>query len=161
MVLKRLTLAILDQFYWPLLFGGTVFVCQQFPYRGNDMIHAIWIIPIALCHTFCLGHWPIGPERFGLSFIWGHHHLYLVGVWMISRPADYFINPTLCWRGPRRSKQPQRLQFLAFSLNSIMSLPRRAFYVVTALHHCFHRKEHNGLGAPRGQRHIPSKNLLK
>ena len=29
-----------------------------------------------------------------------------------------------------------KLQFLAFSLDSIMSLPRQAFYVVSALHHC-------------------------
>ena len=30
-----------------------------------------------------------------------------------------------------------RLQFLAFSLDSIMSLLRLAFYAVSALHHCF------------------------
>ena len=35
----------------------------------------------------------------------------------------------------RRNSCP-RLQFLAFSLNSIMSLPRYALYVVSALHHC-------------------------
>ena len=29
-----------------------------------------------------------------------------------------------------------RLQLLAFSLDSIMSLPRNAFHVVSALHHC-------------------------
>ena len=93
MVLKRLTLPILDQFYWPLLFGGTVFVCQQFPYRRNDMIHAIWIIPIALCHTFCLGHWPmlalkdldwVSSEVITICMMW-------MMVWMVSRSADYFM----------------------------------------------------------------------
>ena len=34
-----------------------------------------------------------------------------------------------------RSSCP-RLQFLAFSLDSIVSLPRKAFYVVSTLHHC-------------------------
>ena len=35
-------------------------------------------------------HWPIGKDL-DLSFNWGHQHLHLVGIWMISRSADYFI----------------------------------------------------------------------
>ena len=84
-------------------------VCPQFPYDGNDMI--FWFFPIVPCHAFCMWHWPI-CKNLDLSFIWGHHHLHLVGmdrllvstsfpgqnpgnevvlVWMISRSTDYFI----------------------------------------------------------------------
>ena len=44
-----------------------------------------------------------------------------------------------CLRDPTRSSYP-RVQFLAFSLDSNMSLSREAFYVVSALHHCFQDK---------------------
>ena len=35
------------------------------------------------CHAFCMWHWPIG-KNLDLSFIWGHHHLYLVSILWIS-----------------------------------------------------------------------------
>ena len=64
-------------------------------------------------------------QNFGLSSIWDHHHLQLVGrsvrsvdqSWLLH----YFILATPCWRDPTRSKRCSWLQFLAFSLNSIMS----------------------------------------
>ena len=72
--------------FWPWFSCGTVCVCPQLSYRGNDMI--FWIFPIVPCHAFCMWHWPIGKDL-DLSFIWGHHHL---SEYMdISRPADYFI----------------------------------------------------------------------
>ena len=40
---------------------------------------------------------------------------------------------------------PRILQFLAFSLGSMMSLPRWAFYVVSALHHCFEVQWHSAI----------------
>ena len=40
--------------HWPMSLAkrGTVFVCPQFPYRGNDMI--FWIFPIVPSHAFCM-----------------------------------------------------------------------------------------------------------
>ena len=65
---------------------GTVCVCPQLPYRGNDMI--FWIFPIVPCHAFCMWHWPVG-RNLDWSFIWGHHHL---SEYMdVSRQAEYFI----------------------------------------------------------------------
>ena len=67
---------------WPWFFCGTVFVCQLFPYHGNDMI--FWILPIVLRHAFCMWHWAIRKDL-DLSFIWGHHHLHLEGIWLIIK----------------------------------------------------------------------------
>ena len=50
---------------WPWFSCGTVCVCPQFPYRGNDTI--FWIFLIVPCHAFCMWHWPIG-KRFGFEF---------------------------------------------------------------------------------------------
>ena len=71
---------------WSWFSCGTVCVCPQLPYRGNDMI--IWIFPVVPCHAFCMWHWPTG-EDLDLSFIWGHHHPYKY--MNISRPTEYFI----------------------------------------------------------------------
>ena len=49
-----------------ILLRGTVFVCLQSPYRGNNMI--FWIFPVILCHAFCMWHWPI-CKNVDLSFI--------------------------------------------------------------------------------------------
>ena len=35
---------------WSWFFCGTVFVCQQSPYRENDKL--FWIFPVVLCHAF-------------------------------------------------------------------------------------------------------------
>ena len=47
--------------------------------EGNDMI--FWIFPMVPCHAFCMWHWPIG-KGLDFSFIWGHHHLHLVSIWI-------------------------------------------------------------------------------
>ena len=76
----------------------------------HDVI--FWIFPIVPYHAFCRWHWPIGKDL-DLSFIWGYHHL---SEYMdISRPAD---------EAQQGRNSCPRLQLLAFSLDSITSLPR-------------------------------------
>ena len=83
--LSRRKIMLTFNMVWPWFSCGTVCVCLQLPYRGNDMI--FWIFPIVPCHAFCLWHWPIG-EDLDLSSIWGHHRL---SEYMdISQTADYF-----------------------------------------------------------------------
>ena len=83
---------------WPWFSWGTVGVCPQFPYHGNEPI--FWLFPIVPCHAFCMWHWPIDKDL-DLSFIWGHHHLHTVGLWI---SADQ-LNTSQLWRDPTRSKQ--------------------------------------------------------
>ena len=87
--LFRSDMLLIFNMVWPWFSCGTVCVCPQFPYRGNDMI--FWIFPFVPCHAFCMWHyWPIGKDLYS-SFIWGHHHLILSEYMDISRPAEYFI----------------------------------------------------------------------
>ena len=81
---------------------GTVFVCPQFPYRGNDTIFGIF--PTVPCHAFCMWHWPIGKDL-DLSFIWGHHLLHIVDLWISVDQLNTSQLATPCWRDPTRSKQ--------------------------------------------------------
>ena len=38
---------------------------------------------LSLVTRFRMWHWPIGKDL-DLSFLWGHHHLHLVSIWIIS-----------------------------------------------------------------------------
>ena len=87
---------------WAWFFCGTAFVCPQFPYRGNDTI--LWTFPIVPCHAFCMCHWPIGKDLY-FSFIWGHHHLHIVGLWISVDQLNTSQLATPSWRDPTRSKQ--------------------------------------------------------
>ena len=87
---------------WPWFSCGTVCVCPQFPYRGNDTI--FWIFPIVPCNAFCMWHWPTGKDL-DLSIIWGHHHLHIVGLWISVDQLNTSQLATPCWRDPTRSKQ--------------------------------------------------------
>ena len=49
-------------------------------------------------------HWPIG-KYLDLSFIWGHHHLHAVGLWIWADQLSTSQLATPCWRDPTRSKQ--------------------------------------------------------
>ena len=95
---------------WPWFFCGTVFVCLQSPYRGNDMI--FWIFPVVLCHAFCMWHWPI-CKNLDLSFVWGHHHLrHLVDDQSINRLLHYLLHRAD--KTPTRSKQLSTVAILDF-----------------------------------------------
>ena len=94
---------------WPWFCCGTVSVCPQFPYRSNDTI--FWTFPIVPCHAFCMWHWPVGKDL-DLSFIWGHRHLHIVGLWISVDQLNTSQLATPCWRDPTRSKNScPRLQF--------------------------------------------------
>ena len=56
--LFRSDMMLIFYMVWPWFSCGTVCVCSQLPYRGNDVI--FWIFPIVPCHAFCMWHWPIG-----------------------------------------------------------------------------------------------------
>ena len=110
-VFNLYTLLLIFNMAWLWFSCGTVSVCAQFPYRGSDMI--FWIFPIVPCHAFCMWHWPMGKDL-DLSFIWGHHHLHLVGLWI---SVDQLITSQLatpCWRDPTRSKQLSTVAILGF-----------------------------------------------
>ena len=85
--LFRSDMLLTSYMVWPWFFCETVFVCPQFPYRGNDMI--FWIFPIVHCHAFCMWHWSKCKDL-DLSFIWGHHHLHLVG--MNDQTTSWLLN---------------------------------------------------------------------
>ena len=74
-------------------------------------------------------HWSIW-KKLDLSFIWGHHHLYLVDD-PLTRLLHYLLHRADETQQGRNSCP--RLQFLALSLNSIMSLFRQAFYAIISL----------------------------
>ena len=67
-------------------------------------ISLFWIFPIVPCHAFCMWHWPIGKDL-DLSFIWGHHHLHIVSLWISVDQLNTSQLATPCWRDPTRSKQ--------------------------------------------------------
>ena len=130
--LFRSDMRLIFNMFWPWFSCGTVCVCPQLPYRGNDVI--FWIFPIVPCHAFCMWHWAVGRDL-DLSFIWGHHHL---SEYMdISRPAEYFI---ACYTVLMR---PNKVETAVHGCNcwlSVWTLSRRCpvklFYAVSALHHC-------------------------
>ena len=99
---------------WPWFSCGTVFL-----YRGNDTI--FWIFPIVPCHAFCMWHWPIGKDL-DLSFIWDHHHLHLVGLWISVNQLHTSQLATPCWRDPIRSKQLSTVAiWLSFGLYRVIA----------------------------------------
>ena len=63
-----------------------------------------WIFPIVPCHAFSVWHWPIGKDL-DLSFIWGHHQLHIVDLWISVDQLNTSQLATPCWRDPTRSKQ--------------------------------------------------------
>ena len=105
-----------------ILFCLSVCVCPQSPYRGNDTI--LWIFPIVPCHAFCMWHWPIGKDL-DLSFIWGHHHLHIVGLWISVKQlhTSQLATPAEETQQGRNVTAVHGCN-LAFSLDSIVSLPR-------------------------------------
>ena len=82
-------------------FGHHHFSARQFclsavSYRGSDMI--FWIFVVVHCHGSCVWHWPI-CKHLDLSFVWGHHHLHLVG--MNDQSISSVITSLLatpCWQ---------------------------------------------------------------
>ena len=100
--LFRSDILLIFNMVWPYFSCETVCVCPQFPYRGNDTI--FWIFPTVPCHAFFIWHWLIGKDL-DFSFIWGHHHLHLVGLWISVDQLNTLQLATPCWRGPTRSKQ--------------------------------------------------------
>ena len=93
----------------------------------------------ACIHMICKRSDQPKIERFGKDFGFEFHlrssPSAYSGFVNISRPAAYF---TACYTVLKRPNEVETAVHgcnLVFSLNSIASLPR-AFYVVSALHHC-------------------------
>ena len=92
-------------------------------YRGARMKSKRTLTYYKQCHAFCMWHWPIGKDL-DLSFIWGHHHLHIVGFVNISRPAEYLTACYIVLKRPNKVETAVHGCNLAFSLDSIVSLPR-------------------------------------
>ena len=89
--------------------------------------------PLSSVLHVTLANW----QRFGFEFHQRSSASACSGFVNISRQAEYFIacQYTVLTR-PNKVETAVHGYNLAFSLDSIMSLPRQAFYVVSALHHC-------------------------
>ena len=77
-------------------------------------------------------------QRFGFEFLLRSSPSAYSGFVNVSRTAEYFT-ACCCYTVLKRPNKVETAVHgcnLAFSLDSIVSLPRRAFYVVSALHHC-------------------------
>ena len=123
------------RFFW-----GTVLVCPQFPYRGNDMI--FWIFPAVLCHALCMWHWPI-CKNLNLSFIWGHHHLHLVG--MDNQSISWLLHNSLHRadrQDPARSKQLSMVAILVFQFGLYHVVAPSSFLHSISLASLFSGDEH-------------------
>ena len=85
-------------------------------YRNNDMM--FWILPIVLCDTFSMWHWPI-CESLDLRFIWGHHRLHYFSEWLVNQPitSHIFLLHNAGETQECRNSCPWP-QFLAFCLRS-------------------------------------------
>ena len=109
-------------------------VCPQFPYRGKDTI--FWI-NFSYCPLPCVLHATLANwQRFGFEFHLRSSPSAYSGFVNISRPAEYFTACYTVLKRPNKVETAVHGCNLAFSLDSIVSLPRQAFYVVSALHHC-------------------------
>ena len=93
---------------------------SQFPYGGNYMI--FWIFPVHLSFVTRFAC-DIGQSAkiwfLDLSFIWGHHHLHLVGMNDLS--TSWLIHNLFHRAGETQQGRNScpRLQFLAFNLVSV------------------------------------------
>ena len=93
--LFRSDMLLIFNMVWPWFSCGTASV-RSFLIAAN---------PIVPCHAFCMWHWPIGKDL-DLNFIWGHHHLHIVGLWISVDQLNTSQLATPCWRDPpTRSKQ--------------------------------------------------------
>ena len=106
-----------------MIFWGTVFVCPQFPYRGNDMHDILDFFYCLLSRVLHLTLAKFATIWIWVSSQWGHHRLHLVGS-MDDQAISCGLLHYLLYR-TNKTQQGQnscpRLQFLPFSLDSIMS----------------------------------------
>ena len=103
-------------------------------YRGNDMhdILDFSCCPLSRVLHVTLASW----QRFGFEFHLRSSPSAYSGFVKISRPAEYLTACYTVLKRPNKVETTVHGCNLAFSLDSIVSLPREAFYVVSALHHC-------------------------
>ena len=99
--LFRSNMLLIFNMVWPWFSCGTVCVCLQLPYRGNDMI--FWIFPISLVTRFAC-------DIIGLLariWIWVPSEVFtiLVSIWISVEQLITSKLATPCWWDPTRSKQ--------------------------------------------------------
>ena len=99
---------------------------------------------VVFCQAFCMWHWPIDRDL-DLTFIWGHHHLQLVGMndQSISWLFHYLLHRVLT-----RPNKVETAIHCCNSLHSVWTLSSRcpvkprSFYAVSTLHRCFQVTKH-------------------
>ena len=131
--LFRSDMLLIFNVVWPWFSCGTVCICLQFPYHGSDMV--FWIFLTVPCHVFFMWHRPMDKDL-DLSFIWGHHHLHLVGLWML---VDQLITSQLAtpsWPDPTRSKQLSTVAILSFQFGLYHVVVPCSCPVIIISHHC-------------------------
>ena len=120
--LFRSYMLLIFNMVWPWFFCGTVFVCPQSPCRANNMI--FWMFsccPLSrVLHVTLANLWVSSEVITSCGCGWSVDQLITSLLAALHRADE---------TRQRRNSCP-RLQLLAFSLDSIMSLPRSAFYVV-------------------------------
>ena len=108
-----------------------IFLRDRFCLSAASLSRQHDILDFSCCPLSRVLHMTLAPicKNLDLSFIWGHHHLrHSVDGRSINRLHNLLHRANETQQGRNSC---QRVQFLTFSLNSIM------FYVVSALHHCF------------------------
>ena len=96
-------------------------------YTMYTVIHCKYI-DARVANAFCMWHWVI-HKHLDLTFIWGHYHVHWVEDWSKSR----LLYSLLLYRTDEIQQGWNScpwLQFLAFSLDSIMLLSCKAFYIL-------------------------------
>ena len=113
--LFRSDMLLIFNMVWPWFSCGTASVCPQFPYRGKSYC------PLSRVLHVTLANW----QRFGFEFHLRSSPFAYSGFVDISRPAEYF---TACYTVLKRPANKVEAAVhdcnLAFSLDSIVSLPR-------------------------------------
>ena len=89
---------------WPMSLANCVARDNRKSLEYRVVAAIFWTFPIVPCHALCMWHWPIGKDL-DLSFIWGHHHLHTVGLWISVEQLNTSQLSTPSWKGPTRSKQ--------------------------------------------------------
>ena len=117
---------------WPWFSCGTVCLSAVSLSRQWHDILDFSYCPLSRVLHVTLANW----QRFGFEFHLGSSASTFSGFVNISQPAENFTACNTVLKRPNKVETAVHGCNLAFSLDSIVSLPRLASHVVSALHHC-------------------------